>query len=51
MPRTLIMSRLLSNKHKSKNKQEVNVNNSILLPNLQAFKQKLLTRSGIFLYK
>ena len=43
MPRTLIRSRLLSQKHKPKNKQEVRNTQSNLPPNLQVFKQKLLS--------
>ena len=46
MPETLIKSRLHSNKHKPKFKQEPNKNKSILPPNLQSFKQKLLTGNG-----
>ena len=39
MPKTLIKSRLHSNKHKPKIKQEVNITKSFLLPNLQSFKK------------
>ena len=46
MPKTLIKSRLHSNKRKPKNKQEVNNNQSKLPPNLQSFKQKLLSGNG-----
>ena len=46
MPKTLIKSRLLSNKHKPKIKQELNNPKSNLPPNLQLFKQKLLSGSG-----
>ena len=42
MPRTLIKSRLHSDKHKPKIKQEVNNTKSSLPPYLQTFKQKLL---------
>ena len=42
MPKTLIKSRLHSNKHKLKTKQEINNTKSTLPPNLQTFKQKLL---------
>ena len=42
MPKTLIKSRLHSNKHKPKLEQEVNNTKSNLPPNLQSFKQKLL---------
>ena len=41
MPRTLLQSRLLSNKHKSIIK--VNNTKSNLPPHLQSFKQKLLS--------
>ena len=51
MPRTLIKSRLHPNKHKQKNKQEVNNNKSNLLPHLQLFKQKLLSGNGFIIYK
>ena len=51
MPRTLIKSRLHTNKHKPKIKQEINNTKSSLPPNLQLFKQKLLSRSGFISYK
>ena len=50
MPKILIKSRLHSNKKKSK-KQEVNYTKSNLPPNLQTFKQKLLSGNGFFEYK
>ena len=50
MPRTLIKSRLHSKKHKPKVKQEVNSTKSNLPPNLQIFKQKLLTGNGFIIY-
>ena len=46
MPRTIIKSRLLSNKHKLKIEQEVNDTKSNLPPNLQSFEQKLLSGNG-----
>ena len=46
MPRTLIKSRLHSNEHKPKIKQEINNTKSNLPPNLQTFKQKLLSGNG-----
>ena len=46
MPKTLLKSRLHSNKHKPKFKQEVNKTKSNLPPNLQSFEQKLLSGSG-----
>ena len=50
MPKTLIKSRLHSNKHKPKIKQELN--NKISLPsNIQKFKNKLLSGSGFVEYK
>ena len=51
MPRTLIKLRLHSNKHKPKNKQEPNKIQSNLPPNLQSFKQKLLSGNGFLEYK
>ena len=46
MPKTLIKSRLHSNKHKPKIKQEINNTESTLPPNLQSFKQKFLSGNG-----
>ena len=46
MPRTLIKSRLLSNKYKPKIKQEINNTKSNLPPHLQSFEQKLLSGNG-----
>ena len=51
MPRTLIKSRLHSNKNKPKIKKELNNNKSNLPPNLQTFKQKLLSGNGFIYYK
>ena len=51
MPRTLIKSRLHSNKHKPKINQEINNTKSTLPPNLQSFKQKLLSGNGFIVYK
>ena len=45
MPKTLLLSRLHSSKHKPKIKHKPNKIQSNLPPNLQFFKQKLL--SGI----
>ena len=50
MPRTLIESRLHSNKHKPKNKQKVKITKSNLPPHLQTFKQKLLYGNGFLKY-
>ena len=50
MPKTLIKSRLHSNKHKPKIKQEINTTKSNLPPNLQTFKQKLLLGNGFIKY-
>ena len=47
MPKTLIKSRLHSNKYTLKVKPEANHTKSNLPPNLQSFKQKLLSASGI----
>ena len=46
MPKTLIKSRLHSNKHKPNSKQEINNTKSNLPSPLQIFKQKLLSRNG-----
>ena len=51
MPRTVIKSRLHSNKHKPKIKQEINNTKSSLPPHLQTFKQKLLSGNGFFIDK
>ena len=51
MPKTLIISRLHSNKHKPKIKQEINNTKSDLPPHLQSFKQKLLSGNGFVVYK
>ena len=49
MPKTLIKSRLHSDKHKPKIKQEINNTKSILPPNLQSFKQKNYYREMVLL--
>ena len=51
MPKTLIKSRLHSIKHNRKNKQELNKTKSNIPPNLQSFKQKLLSANGFLIYK
>ena len=51
MPRTLKKSRLYSNKQKPKIKQEIKNTESNLPPNLQSFKQKLLSGNGFVQYK
>ena len=51
MPRTLIKSRLHSNKHKPEIKQEPNNTKSNLPPKLQYFKQNLLSGNGFNIYK
>ena len=51
MPKTLIKSRLRSNKHKPIIKQVLNNTKSNLPPNIQTFKQKLLSGSGFVEYK
>ena len=51
MPKTLIKSRLHSNKLKPKIKQEINHTKTTLPPNLQSFKQKLLSGNGFIYYK
>ena len=51
MPRTLIKSRLHSNKHKPENKREIKNTKSNLPPNLQVIKQKQLSGNGFLIYK
>ena len=51
MPPTIIKPRLHSNKQKPKIIQEINNIKSNLPPNLQLFKQKLLSGSGFVEYK
>ena len=51
MPKTLTKSRLHSNKLKPKIKQEKNNTKSNSPPNLQSFKQKLMSGKGFNLYK
>ena len=46
MPKTLIESRLDSDKHKPKIYQELNNTKSKLPPHLQAIKQKFLSGNG-----
>ena len=46
MPRTIIKWKLRSIKQKPKIKQESNKTHSKLPPNLQSFKQKLLSGNG-----
>ena len=50
MPKTLIKSRLHSNKHKPRIKQEQKTKSN-LPPNLQTFKNKLLSGNGFIQYK
>ena len=51
MPKTLIKSRSHSNRHNSKIEQELNNTQSNLPPNIQSFKQKLLSGNGFVEYK
>ena len=51
MPRTLLKSRLQSNKHKPKIKQEVNKTKSNLPAHPQTFKQKSVAGNGFVEYK
>ena len=51
MPKTLIKSRLHSNKHKPKIKQEQNITKSNIPPHMQTFKQKLISGNGFVEYK
>ena len=50
MPKTLINSRLHSNKHKPEIKHEILITISNLPPHLQSFKQKLLSGSSLVDY-
>ena len=50
MPKTIIKSRLHSNKYKPKIKQEINNTKANLPPNIQSFKQKLLSGNGFIKY-
>ena len=50
MPRTLIKSRIHSNKNKPRIKQEPNNTKLNLPPHLQSFKQKLLSGIGFIKY-
>ena len=51
MPEILIKSRLHPKKHKPRIKQEVNNTESNLPPNLQSFKQKLMSGIGFIRHK
>ena len=51
MPKTLIKSRLHSNKQKPKFRPEVNNTKESLPPHLQIFKQKLLSGNGFIIHK
>ena len=51
MPKTLIKSRLRSVKHKPKIEPETNDTKSNLPPNIQSFKQKLLSVNGFVIHK
>ena len=50
MTKTLLKSRIYSNKHQAKIKQEQNNSKWYLPPNLQTFKQKLLSGNGFIVY-
>ena len=50
MNKTLIKSRLHSNKHKPKIRQETNNTKSNLPQHIQSFKQKLLSGNGFIKY-
>ena len=51
MPKTLIKSRLHTDKHKPKIKQEVNYTKSNLPRYIHSFKQKFLSGKGFVVYK
>ena len=50
MHRTIIKSRIHSNKNKPKIKQEIIKTKSNFSPHLQSFKQKLLPGNGFLIY-
>ena len=50
MSKTLIKSRLQTNKHKPKKKPELNITKSNLTPHLQSFRRKLLSGDGFLVY-
>ena len=51
MPRTLIISRLHSNKQKPRIKQEIKNTKSNLPPHLQSFEKKLISGNGLVEYR
>ena len=51
MSKTLIKSRFYSNKHKPKIIQEQKITKSTLPPNLQIFKQKLISGKSLVEYR
>ena len=51
MPKTLIKSRLHSNKHKPKIKQVSKITQSNVLPNNQSFKRKRLSGNDFTFFK
>ena len=51
MPKTLIKTRVHSNKQKPKTKQEINKTKSNSPPHLQSFKQKLLSGNVFLIHK
>ena len=50
MPKTLIKTRLQTNRQKIKLEHELSKTKSYLPPRLQTFKQKLLSGSGFLVY-
>ena len=50
MPKTLMKSRIFSNKNNIRIKLELNIFKSTLPPNLQSFTQKLLSGDGFLVY-
>ena len=51
MPKTLLKSRLHSNRHKPKTKQDLNNPQLYLPPNLQSFDQKILSGKSFIISK
>ena len=51
MTKTLVKPRLFSNKLQQKPKHQISNNQSTLLPNLQSFKQKVISGNSSLVYK
>ena len=51
MPKTLLKPRIFSNKFKQNPKPQIKNSTSTLPPNLQTYKQKLLSGNSFLIYK